>query len=218
MYTRLPASWPRNMSRSARWRAFNSAPFPVDPRCCASSSMSAGPQIQPSDVLAARLRRGSASVRKAFCTVRGLRWVAATIFAILSGPGLCTSTAYTRAGLTPSPPARVYAVLVQSPGPLSMAKIVAATHLKPRTVQKALRTLADPRRNLAAKTSDGWICGPADIDELAQHRGSTGKGAELKARHRAERLMFRGHEAGSRVYIVKAAPQRKQCTGTTQAL
>ena len=29
--------------------------------------------------------------------------------------------------------------------------------------------------------------------------------------------MFRGHEAGSRVYIVKAAPQRKRCTGTTQA-
>ena len=124
---------------------------------------------------------------------------------------------FARAGGLGVSPARVYAVLVQSPGPLSMAKIVAATHLKPRTVQKALRALADTRRNLAVKTSDGWICGPADIDELAQHRGSTGKGAELKARHRAERLVFRGHEVGSRVYIVKAAPQRKQCTGTTQA-
>ena len=39
--------------------------------------------------------------------------------------------------------------------------------------QNALRVLADPR-NLAVKKSDGWIRGPANIDELAQLRGSTG--------------------------------------------
>jgi hypothetical protein len=140
-----------------------------------------------------------------------------TPLVVMTSGVFCTHDLFARGGGLGVSAARVYAVLVQSPGPLSTAKIVAATHLKPRTVQIALRALADPRRNLAVKTSDGWICGPADIDELAQHRGSTGKGAELKARHRAERLMFRGHEAGSRVHIVKAAPQRKRCTGTTQA-
>ena len=95
----------------------------------------------------------------------------------MNSGSFCAHDLFARAGGLGVSPARVYAVLVQSPGPLSAAKIVAATHLKPRTVQKALQALADPRRNLAVNTSDGWICGPANIDELAQHRGSTGKAA-----------------------------------------
>jgi len=47
----------------------------------------------------------------------------------------CTHDLFARGGGLGVSAARVYAVLVQSPGPLSAAKIVAATHLKPRTVQ-----------------------------------------------------------------------------------
>jgi hypothetical protein len=56
----------------------------------------------------------------------------------------------------------------------------------------ALRALV--KRHLAVKLEDSWVRGPADVDAVAVRRGSAGSGADLKAKHKAERFAYRGSE------------------------
>jgi hypothetical protein len=57
-----------------------------------------------------------------------------------------------------------------------------------RTMQRHLRRLRD--HGLAERREEGWVRGPADLDEVARNIGVAGLGAKQRALHQQQRWIF----------------------------
>ena len=127
-----------------------------------------------------------------------------------------THDVFARGGGLGVTPARIYEAL--STVPTSTANLAAAANVRRRSAQRALAGLAD--RGLAVNGLGGWTRGPASVDEVAERRGSAGAGADLKERHRQERIALRGFEVtatGSLLFTIKQSTPGMVCAGRTHS-